>query len=106
MNRYFLYDPGNGFETFRTIEERDAAAKEAIEYHLDDGWSEDVTQVCVGEVTGVATKANVRTKPKRSDFPNEEEYDDAIADWGGESMYDELCDYEIAPLTGNARHDI
>lgn len=99
MNKYFLYDPNNGFETFSTIEARDAAVQEAIELHLDDGWSEEVTGVCVGEITGKATQTNVQPRPERKDFATDEEHEDAMSDWGGDSIYDSICNYEIRPLS-------
>ena len=99
MNRYFVYDPNDGFETFSTIEARDKWAKEAIEGHLDDGWSEDVEQVCVGEITAKATQCNVQPKPKREDVGSDEEYEDALADWGGDPMFDEICNYELRPYS-------
>ena len=52
---FFFYDPQLGFEVHDTLEEAASAAQEAIDYHRDnagDGWSEDVTQVCYGEVRG------------------------------------------------------
>lgn len=99
MNRYFVYDPNNGFDTYSTIEARDAAAKEAIELHLDDGWSEEVTGVCVGEITGRAVQTSVQPKPERKDYDTEEEHDDAISDWGGDPIYDSICNYEIRALS-------
>lgn len=53
--KYFLYDPEwHGMKYFRCIEDRDQAAIEAIEGYFDDEWGENVTSVCVGEVTGIA----------------------------------------------------
>lgn len=98
MNRFFLYDPNNGFDTFKTAEERDATAQEAIELHSDDGWSEEVGCICVGEITGQAMQTNVRPRPERGDYATEEEHDDAMSDWGGDPIFDEICNYEIRPL--------
>lgn len=98
MDRYFAYCPEGGFETFDTIEARDKWAKEAIDLHLDDGWSEYVGLVCVGEITAQATKTNERPQPKREEFATEEEYVDAISDWGGDTIYDSICNYELLPI--------
>jgi len=97
MKRYFVYSPDGGFETYSTIEARDAAAAKEIESYLDDGWAEEVTGVCVGEVTGQAMQFNVQEKPKREDFETEEDFDDAVSEWPDMS-YDTTCNYEIRPL--------
>jgi hypothetical protein len=99
MKRYFAYDPNDGFETFDTIEARDKWVEHAIELHLDDGWSEDVEQVCVGEITGRAVQCDVQPKPKREDVNSDEEYEDALADWGGDPMFDSICNYKIRPTS-------
>lgn len=98
MSKYFAYCPNGGFETFTTIEARDAWAKEAIELHLDDGWSEDVEFVCVGEITAKAVQCNVQPRPARTEFASDQEYEDAIADWGGDPTFDSICNYELRAL--------
>ena len=61
QQRYFLYDPeGDGMMYFDTEEERDKAAKEAIDDYLDcDEWSDEVVNVVTGIVTHSAQRTNV-----------------------------------------------
>lgn len=100
MKKYFAYDPNDGFYTFDTIEARDTWAEKAVDAYLDgDGWSEEVEQVRVGEITGRAVQCDVRHKPNRDDFKSEEEYDDAVSDWGGDPEFDTMCNYKLAPLS-------
>lgn len=59
MSRYFSYDPDGGFELHDTAELAQAEADEAIDYyrqHADEGWSENVSQVCWGELKQLAAK--------------------------------------------------
>lgn len=98
MSKYFCWDPECGFETFDTIEARDKHAQKCIDDSLTDGWAESVDQICVGEITAQATKTNERVQPARADFASEEEYDDAISDWGGDTSYSSICNYEMLPI--------
>lgn len=96
--RFFLYDPeGNGFMFFKTAEDRDKASVLSIGEYCDDGWSEEVSRVCAGELTHVVHKCNVNQKPQRNDFASDEEFEDAAEDWNG-GDFDETCDYELCPL--------
>ena len=73
-DRFFLYDIGDGFQTFSTVALRDAAAKAAIaKYLTGDGWMEDVLDIKVGVITGVATKTNVEQRPDELDENGEDE---------------------------------
>jgi hypothetical protein len=102
--RFFLYDPeGEGMRFYRTAEIRDSIAKAAIAAYCDgDGWSEEVTTVCAGEVTATPQKINVQLKPKRDDFtPDEngdEAYEEAMDEWP-DSDHDYICDFELQPLS-------
>lgn len=96
--RFFLYDPwGDGFMFFRSAEERDAAARDAIAAYLDDVWDEGVENVLAGEVTHHTIPTNVTMKPKREDFDSEEDFEDALAEFG-DSDCDYVCNYELRPL--------
>ena len=96
--RFFLYDPeGDGFMFFRSAEERDAAAGETISVYLDDGWAEEVEGVFAGEVTHHTIRTNVTRKPKREHFDSEEDFDDAMNEFG-DPDWDYTCDYELRPL--------
>lgn len=98
--RFFLYDPEDmGLMFYRSAEVRDQVAAHNIAQYCDgDGWSEEVVHVCVGEVTARAMKTNVETKPQRSDFDSEEDYEDAMEEWPG-GDFDETCNFELLPLT-------
>lgn len=59
MSRYFSYAPDGGFEFHETAELAQAEADAAIDYYrdyADEGWSEDVSQVCWGELKQLAAK--------------------------------------------------
>ena len=94
---FFLFDPeGEGITFYRTAEDRDAAAKGAIQEYLADGsWAEEVTGLCAGHVTHIATETN------RRDRPPDDELDEEGCD--GEGVYWEpehgwTCNYELLPL--------
>ena len=96
---FFLYDPeGDGFMYFKTAEERDAASHDVIQQYLDDGWSEEVEQVIAGEVTHHTVMRDVEISPKREEYDNDEEYDDALAEFGGCGDWDYKCNYKLAPI--------
>lgn len=51
--KYFCYDPVTGFETYKTDGEAKQAAEDAIDYYrynADEGWNEEVSGVCWGEI--------------------------------------------------------
>lgn len=100
--RFFLYEPeGEGMLFYRTAEIRDSIAKSAIDVYCDgDGWSEEVTTLCAGEVTAAPQRVNVQRKPKREDFETEEDFEDAMGEWP-DSDFDEICGYEMQPLNGS-----
>lgn len=95
--RYFLYDPCDDMRFFKTVSERDDAASDSIDAHCDDGWDEEVSGVCVGEVTHHAARDNVVMKPNSKDFDSEEEYDDACCEFGS-SDGDYTCNYSLKPI--------
>lgn len=102
MNRYFLYDPEHdGFEYFADAAERDAVVQERINAYLDtDGWSEEVTSVIVGEVTGRATMCDVVRPEGKID---DEGFDQAGEYWPDGGAYEDSCkcNYRIAPVGHN-----
>lgn len=56
--KYFSYCPNAGFETHATLEEAKKSADDSVDYfrnHSEDGWSEEVGQVCWGELKEQAT---------------------------------------------------
>lgn len=88
--RYFAYDPeGDGFTFYRTTEDRDAALSGIIDAYLDEHWSEEVENVCAGEVTLVAQQVNREERPAD---PAKAEEDG----WPPDCDY--RCNYVAAPL--------
>ncbi|MFH2660065.1 hypothetical protein ABK774_11795 [Enterobacter hormaechei] len=82
--KFFMFDPDNGFETYKTAEEAKAAADEAIDYYRGDavdGWPEEVEQVCWGEIKQDAQQVGLR--------PRDEE------DKNGCEM---ICDYQLTDM--------
>lgn len=94
--RFFAFDPnGEGVVFFKTERERDIYAEEIIDdYRDEDGWSDDVTSICTGEVTGIATAVNVKHKPPAEEL-SEDGYDKDEVFWGD---FDTICNYEIKPV--------
>ena len=75
---FFYSDPcGDGLVYFKLEQERDEAANEAVHGYLDDGWNEEVVNITVGKITGVAAKVDVTHSP---------------TEWGY------TCNYEIKPI--------
>lgn len=101
--RFFLYDPEDmGLMFYRSAEIRDQVAAHGIRLYCDgDGWSEEVARVCAGEVTAFVTKTDVTTKPVRSEFDSDEDYEDAMEEWPS-SDFDEMCNYELQSLAALA----
>lgn len=82
--KFFMYDPENGFETYKTAEEAKAAANEAIDYYrgdAGDGWPDEVSQVCWGEIKEEAQQTGLRHR-------NEED----------SGSCDMICDYELTEI--------
>ena len=88
--KYFVYCPDCGMEEFDTIEERDNAASDCIQHHLDDTWSEDVDGVVSGVIQERASKTDVTERP--------ESLDDDLCDTDGLVWpigIDYTCSYEM-----------
>lgn len=96
---YWLYDPeGDGMMFFATEQERDDAAHDVIrDGYLDDCWSEEVTAVCAGVVTHIATETNRIDKPPASEL-NEDSEDEEGNYWPPD--WDYQCDYELISVGG------
>ena len=90
MPKFFSYCPDEGFETHNTAEEAKKAADDSIDSFRDnaeDGWSEEVDQVCWGEVKEQSTMGDKRSKDdaaKEGIFVN--------------SACDFVCDYALQPV--------
>ena len=81
-DRFFSHCPDCGFDTHPTAEK----ATEAAEGHLDhfreeagDGWSEDVTGICWGEITQEVVETERR--PRTDEDMCSPEFDE-IVDYG------------------------
>lgn len=97
-HRFWLFDPeGDGMQFFPTVEERNAASKEAIQAYLDDGWSEEVGNVIAGEVTHLTTATNVVRRPETLD---EDDHDEDGEYWPEGADF--KCDYELVAIASEA----
>ena len=80
--RYFAYSHDTGFERYETADEARKAAEESLRGYreaADDGWDEEVTGVCWGEI-----------KQEIVELPTGE----IINDYG-----DYVADYELRAVT-------
>lgn len=84
--KYFGYDPECGFELFENAEQAKKYAEDAIAGYRDyacDGWSEEVDQVCWGELIQHTVMCNYR--PIDPSNPREKEF----------SL---VCDYQLKDI--------
>ncbi|PWD66534.1 hypothetical protein [Pectobacterium parmentieri] len=82
--KYFCYDPDTGFETYKTEDEAKNAATDAIDYYRGDaadGWPDEVSQVCWGEVKQETIQVGLRPKDEED-----------------KSNCDMICDYQLADI--------
>jgi hypothetical protein len=93
--RFFLYDPNDGITFWKTEEERDKAAEDAIDSYLDDEWSDEVSGVVAGVVTHHTVEIDRVDKVGQLD---EDGYDEAGQYWPS-SDYDYSCNYALKPFT-------
>lgn len=97
MNKYFVYDPdGKGLETYATIEERDAVAKEIIDlYKEEDEWcdSDSVESVIIGEITAKSKQCD---RIERPDVLDKNGYDEAGNYWQKGIYF--ICDYRMIAI--------
>lgn len=80
--KYFAYSPDTGFDLYETAEKAKAAAFDSINeyrFRADDGWEEDVENVCWGEVKQETVACNEQPSIGRD----------------GVSI---ICDYELADV--------
>lgn len=100
-DKYFTYCHESGFDTHETIEGAIEDANERIPNYLDEGWSEDVTSVCVGKITHRATMCDPV-------FPDGEIDEDGIDEAGEywDSDYGCKCNYKMLPVGKNPAPDV
>ncbi len=85
--KFFGYCPDGGFETFETKKEAIEYAQESIDHFRDEaceGWSEEVSGVCWGEIKQETVKFDEKT--------NEEAAKDGIFISDASDGY---CDYKL-----------
>lgn len=61
MDKFFCYCPDAGFDTFETEKEAKESAETSIDWYRDnaeEGWNEEVNQVCWGEIKQQASICN------------------------------------------------
>lgn len=96
--RYFFYDPDDGFAFFATIAERDAHAAKALKAYRDeariDGWRDSVFALRCGVVTHAAQEVN---RIDRVGELDEDGYDEAGEQWDDEDCTMK-CDVAIMAL--------
>jgi len=92
--KFFLYDPNNQHMMyFKSKEDRQSFIKDTIEWYLEDEWSKEVEEICMGEVTHIVQATNVQQRP--------EELDEEGCDGSGDYWPDDIetkCDYEMVEL--------
>lgn len=95
--KWFSYDPDNGFETHETEAKARANAEESLHWHkqeaADNGWDENVTQICWGKIMGQVVQTSRETKPP-PDQLDEDGCDQEGRCW---SQFDEIVDYDLSP---------
>lgn len=98
---FFVCCPENGFDCFLTLDAALDEANERIQGYLGDGWSEEVTGVCVGEITH-------RAKMCDQVFPDGEIDEDGIDEAGEywDSDWDYKCNYKMLPVEQNPAPDV
>lgn len=94
VSNYFVNCPDCGFEEYKTIEERDAAAHDCIQHHLDyhDGWDQEVTSVVSGVIAQRATQTDLKKCPSEDEIDKHGEDKDGN-DWSG--GFEFTCNYKM-----------
>lgn len=86
MKKYFSNDPcGAGLEFHETAEAARAAAQEALDGerdHADEGWSEEVNDICWGEIVQCAVETSRRPFDPDKDAPTCPGTFDEFVDYG------------------------
>jgi len=97
--RFFLYDPegdGDGVIFFKSAEDRDKYANKVMHEYHQDGWYEQVEEVCAGTVTHIVKKTNVIKRPPEDEI-DEEGLDGEGNYWDPD--WSEMCNYELTAIS-------
>lgn len=89
-HRYFSYCNDCGFDTHATAAEAETSADEHLDHYRDDapdGWSDDVTAICWGEIKGTVQETERRM------FDPETDIAQGICEEGVE-----MVDYAVLPF--------
>lgn len=89
-DRFFVYCNESGFDCFETLDEALDEASERTQEYLVDGWSEEVTSVCVGKITH-------RAKMCDQVFPDGEIDEDGLDEAGDywDPDWEYKCNYKV-----------
>ena len=91
---WFFYDAENGnIEICETKEEAISKAQKAVDFCLDEFWSDDVEYICVGTITHRAKQTDLRFKPQKLD---EDMFSEDGEHWPEDC--ESKCDYSIEPI--------
>ena len=89
--KYFSYCPEDGFQLHGTKEAAEQAANDSLDFlrdNAEEGWHDEVDQVCFGEVNQIATVKNEKSA--------EEAKQEGIY---MASSIDYYCEYELKDVT-------
>lgn len=93
---YFFHSMHGDTLFFAKEEDRDAAVREEIQYHIDEGiCDEEVEQIFAGRATHTVKQTNVRYRPTDV-YIDEDGIDPYGDDWSHGD--DAICNYELIPL--------
>lgn len=93
-NLFFVHCPESGLEFHETLDDALADASNTIQNYLDgDVWREEVTGVCVGEITH-------RAKMCDQVFPDGEIDEDGFDEsgWLWDPDWEYKCNYKMLPV--------
>lgn len=84
MHRFFSYCPDCRFDTHETAEEAAKAADECLDHFREDapdGWSDEVTAICWGEIKATVQETERRPYNPETDFGIDPECE-CVVDYG------------------------
>lgn len=92
-DRFFVYCNESGFDCFETLDEALDEASERTQEYLVDGWSEEVTSVCVGKITHRAKMCDQLFPVGKIDADG---FDEEGEHWDPDCGY--KCNYKMMPV--------